>query len=189
MDIINILSSFVKWDQIIDWDRVSKEYPVNEDFLERFSNYIRWHKLTENPHLTINLINKYFIKFSLYHLFRHYHNPKELMLHYPNDIQWDDLCANRNVDLSILYNNEKNINWYFLSTNPDLSLDIIRHYSNKINWYHISLNNKNIDYEFINLFNDKINWVALPENKNISYEIRRLYKNKVGFFNSLYNRF
>ena len=134
----------------LDWERISSNPNITMDIIEKYPNkpWV-WSDISYNPNLTMEIIEKYSDKLLI----------------------WNAISRNPNITIEIIENNpDKPWDWYYISFNPNITVDIIEKYPDKPwNWNSISWN-PNITIEFIEKKLDNTwDWSYISQN-TFNYE-------------------
>ena len=110
----------MKYEDKLDWGRVSSNPNITMEFIEKYPEKPwDWDFISRNPNLTMAMIAKYPYK----------------------PWNWNHISLNKNITMEIIENNpDKSWNWnYGISYNPNLTMEIIDKYSDKPwDWNQIS---------------------------------------------------
>lgn len=134
----------------VDWESVSQDPNISEDFINRYGSRLDWFWLSSNETLSEDCIRE---------------NAKF--------VDWEGLCE-RDVQLSedFIRDFQDEVVWWLISENQKLSEDFIREFSHLVDWRSIEIY-QDLSQSFIEEHIDKIELDAILENesrKNLSDE-------------------
>lgn len=143
---------------IKNWDLISSNPNLSENFIEEFKNFINWDKVSLNPNLTEKFIHKFKYLFD-----------------------WNKVVKNRNFSEEFIKKNINRIPDNSISTknNKKVPHYILNEYGNKFDWYVLAWN-RNISDELLLKYKENIgkyHWdVVFKRNKISEDSIIKIYK-------------
>ena len=146
--------------------------PKAIELLEKNLDKVDWYILSNNRSKeAMDLLYKNISKLDSW--FKISSNPcaMEILLKYPNRINWDELSSNPHpIAMEMLINNWDKINWCYLSSNTNATaIKMLLDNPSRINWYWFSSNPGAIDYLERNINHPELDYSALLCNPALCY--------------------
>ena len=126
----------------VDWDEISVNCKVTEEFIREFQYYVNWQFISYKQKLSENFIREF-----------------------SNKVDWYYISLSQKLSENFIREFKYKVTWYHISEYQKLSEDFIREFKNKVNWEYISKYQK-LSESFIREFKDRLytglikyNWI------------------------------
>ena len=143
---------------VMDWMKIIDEYSVEEEVIEKFSQYMDWDSVAMNQKLSdrfimdhIDVLDMNFIvlyqKVSLSIVEKeigkirngilgkaNIYLTEKFMRTYPEKINWNLACIHQDMSEEFIDEMQDYVNWKFISMYQDLSEEFIEKHSDKVDW-------------------------------------------------------
>jgi phosphoribosylanthranilate isomerase len=115
-EIAKIAMELCLWDSVEDWDRydwrrVSVQVRLSEEFIDKFSNKVRWDYISKHQTLSEAFIEKYH-----------------------NKVNWTWISGYQKLSEAFIDKYHNKVNWYWISRYQTLSEALIEKYHDKAIW-------------------------------------------------------
>lgn len=139
-----------------DWEVISEFMKLDLHFVHMYEDYIQWEYLSENEHLTEDIIDEYTYRLNWERVYRTYPNIDEHFLRkYREFICSVPICENKNISWKLLHKFAKDLAWYQISWVKWITTeDFIREFKDNICWDIIIKNECELSESFIREFID-----------------------------------
>jgi len=134
---------------IIDWENVSKNQKLSEEFIRENAYKVDWEYISATQKLSEEFIKEFQYK-----------------------VYWDCISEYQELSMDFIREFQNKVDWYYISRYQKLSFEeFIREFKDKVNWNCISKYQK-LSKDFMKEFNlkkPKNNWLYTSKKKKLEY--------------------
>jgi len=146
------------------WDYISKYQKLNEQFIEKYKDYINWNYISEYQNLSEDFIQKHKDLVNWNYISKFQKLSEVFIQKHKDLVNWDFISKYQNLSEVFIEKHKDLVNWNYISKFQKLSEVFIQKHKDLVNWDYISKYQK-LSNDFINKFKLKIdedNWLYKP---------------------------
>jgi hypothetical protein len=143
----------------VDWDRISCNKKLSEDFIKEHKDKVYWSSISEYKKLSESFIKE--------------HKDK---------VNWYDISIYQKLSESFISEHKDKVSWFVISKYQKLSVSFIGEFQDKVNWNRISIY-QNLSQEFITEHKDKVNWFVISQFQKLSESFIIKHKDLIDWYN------
>jgi len=168
----------------IDWEYVSKELTLSENFIREFKNKVCWYDISKCQPLSESFIREFKDRVCWSYISQYQSLSGNFIREFIYEVDWSCISKYQSLSENFIREFIYEVDWFNISAYQSLSENFIREFKNKVCWYDIS-KCQPLSESFIREFKDRVCWSCISKYQSLSenfikeFKLKEKYKKEI----------